>query len=1105
MNLGFESSPGRAGGRILSKRIEQHIMKLPSVTPAVRQPASGLAGGSHRARRNVNRSRWPSFAESIRRKLSWAPAWTLSAVFATTTWAAPRPETTPSEGIRDNTPAVHALTDARIIPSPGTVIPNGTVVVRDGVIAEVGTDVEPPRDARVWHLKGRTIYPGLIDSYSLLEEAVDTDPPQAEPHDYWNPLVDPAMRSSTHYRVDSERNKKLRGQGVAVRLAAPGAGLIRGTSCLVTTADDPTSSTVVKADVAQHLATTITRDGDHRRRYPNSPMGAMALVRQAFYDARWYRQAQRAFKTDPGTERPETSASLERLGRQLEQRSLFFVEAGDLRGVFRADRLAREFDLNVVILASGKEFQRLDAVRATKRSLVVPVRFPQAPNVATPESARDATLARLMHWDVAPENPARLDEAEIPIALCTHGLDDEGDFLKQIRMAVRHGLAPESALRAVTTTPADLFGVAHRVGRIAKGKAAHLVVTDGDLFDEKTRVIETWVDGRRYVVEQPPPIDPQGTWLVTLNTEDPSRRECVIGISRKDSQWQGTISRGDQQALLEHIVLRDTRLTASLDGSKLDWTGVVRVQAILAPDEGSAWLGSFVWADGSQTSGRGRRIAPTAPTPRQPPDESATADGGKGGNDTPTARPRQALFAVNFPLGAFGRDAPPDQPEVVVLTNATLWTCGPAGVIERGSVKIRSGRIESVGADVSVPAGAMVVDASGCHITPGIIDCHSHMATDGGVNESTQAVTAEVRIGDFIDPSDINIYRQLAGGVTCANILHGSANPIGGQNQVIKLRWGALGEEMKMKEAPPGIKFALGENVKQSNWGDEYTSRYPQTRMGVEQIIRDAFRAAEHYRRRWNTWRSNSHGAPPRKDLELEALVDVLEGRRWIHCHAYRQDEMLALMRTCEAFGVRIGTFQHVLEGYKIAPEMVAHGAMGSAFSDWWAYKFEVYDAIPYNGALMHDAGVVVSFNSDDAELARRLNTEAAKAVKYGGVPAEEALRFVTRNPARQLRIDKWVGTLEPGKHADLVLWDGPPLSTSARVRQTWIDGRKYFDRQEDREAQRQVQSMRSALIQRILTSGEAMEDPDKADEDADSLWPRVDCFCPHSHAPHDL
>ena len=295
------------------------------------------------------------------------------------------------------------------------------------------------------------------------------------------------------------------------------------------------------------------------------------------------------------------------------------------------------------------------------------------------------------------------------------------------------------------------------------------------------------------------------------------------------------------------------------------------------------------------------------------------------------------------------------------------------------------------------------------------------------------------------------------------------------------------------------IKFALGENVKQSNWGDRHVTRYPQSRMGVEQLMRDAFQAARDYQQTWTAWRPGQGRLPPRVDLEQEALAEVLAGKRLIHCHSYRQDEILGLLRTCEDFQVRIGTLQHILEGYKVADAIAKHGAGGSSFSDWWAYKIEVYDAIPFNGALMHQAGVVVSFNSDSSELARRLNTEAAKAVKYGNLPEDEALKFVTLNPAKQLGIDRWVGSVEVGKHADLAVWNESPLSTFAVCDQTWVDGRPYFNRETDLQQRTEVARMRAALIQRVLDSGESTGDSAK---DSLNQWDREDVYC-HGHG-HD-
>jgi len=440
-------------------------------------------------------------------------------------------------------------------------------------------------------------------------------------------------------------------------------------------------------------------------------------------------------------------------------------------------------------------------------------------------------------------------------------------------------------------------------------------------------------------------------------------------------------------------------------------------------------------------------------------------------------RPR-ILFSILVVALALAPALLAQQANVTVIQNATILTV-TKGTIEGGSILIRNGKIAEVGKNVRVPQGAMVIDGKGMYVIPGIIDCHSHIAVDGGVNEGSIAVSSMAAIEDVIDPDDIDIYRDLAGGVTTANVLHGSANPIGGQNQVIKLRWGALAEEMKFEGAMPGIKFALGENPKGSNWGEAGT-RYPQTRSGVEQIIRDEFTAAKDYRRQWADFRAGKSRIPPRRDLQMETLVEILEGKRLVHSHSYRQDEILMLMRVAEDFGFRVATFQHILEGYKVADIMAKHGAGGSSFSDWWAYKMEVYDAIPYNGALMNSAGVVVSFNSDSDELARRMNLEAAKAVKYGGTAPEEALKFVTINPAKQLRIDKRVGSLEPGKDADFVVWSGNPLSTLSICEQTWIDGRRYFDRREDRAMNDEVARERSVLIQKALESPKGASDEKK-------------------------
>jgi imidazolonepropionase-like amidohydrolase len=421
-------------------------------------------------------------------------------------------------------------------------------------------------------------------------------------------------------------------------------------------------------------------------------------------------------------------------------------------------------------------------------------------------------------------------------------------------------------------------------------------------------------------------------------------------------------------------------------------------------------------------------------------------------------RIRTAMLCLlcSFMLPLFARAAnPPDAQPVILIENATILTVSH-GTIEKGSILIKDGKIAEVGKSIKAPKDAQVFDAAGQFVIPGIIDCHSHIAVDGSVNEGSISVSSIANIADVLDPDDIDIYRDLAGGVTVANVLHGSANSIGGQTVVIKLRWGQPASKLPFEGAVPGIKFALGENPKRSNFSiPGATPRYPATRMGVEETIRTAFAEARDYRKSWDDYdkklaAGNKNAIPPRRDLRLDPLVEVLEGKRYVHSHCYREDEILMLLRVAKEFGFKVRTFQHVLEGYKVADEIAAAGTGASTFSDWWAYKVEAYDAIPYNAALMTRRGVLVSINSDDAEEATHLNQEAAKTMKYGGLSHDEALKLVTLNPAIQLGIDKRVGSIDVGKDADLVIYNHDPLSAYAVVQKTLIDGRVYFDRQRD-------------------------------------------------------
>jgi imidazolonepropionase-like amidohydrolase len=970
--------------------------------------------------------------------------------------------TIPKQGIRENDPRFHALTNARIITAPGKTIEKGTVLIRDGLIVEAGPDVKVPPEARVWDLAGKTIYPGFIDSYSRLglpetlqpepvRTDVDPDDPNAKPKEIprehakgmhsWNPRVTPERKAADYLNLDKKATRKLRDLGFTSALVVPGRGIFRGSSALINLQEADVDSLVVAPLVAQHIAFDFDREGrDGDRGYPNSLMGAIALIRQSYLDASWYQAAQDTYRKSPATtERPETNASLAALADQAQHNPAVF-EAEDELDLLRALRIADEFKLKPILLGNGYEYRVRKALAEKKTPIILPLDFPKAPEIERPEQALDVDLDELQHWDRAPSNPARLAEAGIPFALTTQKLEKpEKDFWSRLRLAARRGLSKDAALAALTTTPAEMFGVADRLGTIAPGRMANLVIASGDLFGDEARVLTTWVDGRYYDVEQGAERDLRGTWEITAEGKT---LPLVI---------EGKLEKLDAK-------LAGEKATVSIkDGALL----VIAPAKLFDKGEGSIRLTGQIINETIAGSGE----APTTPNFRWSAKRTAAFTPTKKLDEKPSPLDKPLDFPETYPAGTFGRAAAPEQPKTILIQGATIWTSGPQGMLQNADLLVTAGKITAVGPSLKAPGGAPVIDGKGMHVTPGIVDCHSHTAISRGVNESSHAVTCEVRIGDVVNATDIELYRELAGGVTTANLLHGSANPMGGQNQVIKFRWGALPEELKFTDSMPGVKFALGENVKQSNWGEKFKTRYPQTRMGVEQIMRDRFRAAQEY----DAALKKKQGLPVRRDLQLEAISEILSGKRLIHCHSYRQDEILAFLGVAREFKIKVGTLQHILEGYKVADVMAKDGVGGSTFADWWGYKFEVYDAIPDNAAMMNGQGVLTSVNSDSADLARRLNTEAGKSMKYGGMTPEDALKLVTINPAKQLRIDAKTGSLETGKDADFVIWSGNPLSNYARVNQTWIDGRKYFDRAEDAEARKAFAAQREALVQKAL------------------------------------
>ncbi|MFK8111669.1 MAG: amidohydrolase family protein [Rubripirellula sp.] len=997
----------------------------------------------------------------------------------------------PIVGLRKHAPKKFALTHADVVVEPGQSLLDSTVLIEGTTIIAMGDQVDVPPGFMTIDLTGKRVYAGLIDAWSEVSLSNSKSP-----HGHWNGNVTPERNASVAIK-DLKDAKKRRSQGFTTRVVAPKDGILKGSSCVVLLSESEEGRKLLKQSAWQHLSLTVPRNSS-RPKYPNSPMGAVALARQTLHDASWYRQAWDAYTASPEIQRPETNTSLNALAKAIDGQ-VFVIDAPNERMAIRADSLAREFSLPLIIRGSGREYRALDQIANMNRPVLVPVDFPETPEVTTVESASDVTLQDLMHWDLAPENPGRLSNSGVSICLTTDGLDDVGSFLKQVRVAVDRGLHPDAALAALTTTPARLLELDDHLGQVRPGMLANLVVTDGDLLAEETKVLECWVAGEQFLVSEDDADEVlAGTWDLRLRSgranvsmhlelEDKDKLVGRVTLVASEDEDPASVD-------LKKLVRERDRLSATVDLHSLSDqlpAGLARLSIVVVSSEqelpelvatitlpDSRTLPITIERLESETSEDGEDGS--VETDAEAPEE-------KGAEDELVVEPTPTLF----PLGAYGREEPNREAGLYLFRGATLWTCDEAGKMQSGEILIRDGLIVEVGEKLTVPNGCQVIDVRGKHITPGLIDCHSHMGTDGGINESGQAVTAEVRIGDFIDNSDIQIYRQLAGGLTTSNILHGSANPIGGQNQVIKLRWGATMDGLRLKEAPGGIKFALGENVKRNQL------RYPNTRMGVEQIIRDQLIAAREYQAKWRRWRQGTRDSlPPRVDLQLEALAEVQRGERWIHCHSYRQDEIVATLDVLEEFGIQIGTLQHILEGYKVADRMAQHGAMGSSFSDWWAYKFEVLDAIPYNGALMHGRGVVVSFNSDDRELARHLNTEAAKATKYGGVAEQEALKFVTLNPAKQLRIDEYVGSLTPGKHADLVVWSGRPLSTLSRCEQTWIDGRRFFDLQSDQEMRVRDAELRARLIQKALSAGGGGSGKSKREVKEEDRWVRRDIYC---------
>jgi imidazolonepropionase-like amidohydrolase len=932
-------------------------------------------------------------------------------------------------GVKTTDNTLVAFTNATIYVTPEKLIKNGTLLIENGKIINVGASVKIPKGAKIINLSGKTVYPSFIDLYSdfgikkpkrAAGRSRSTQYAASREGYYWNDHIRPDIDPIKDFSFDAKKAKELLDAGFGVVNTHLQDGIIRGNGLLI--ALNPNSSNayrVLDTKSAQYLS--FSKSASSKQAYPGSRMGAMALLRQTYNDASWYAQGNMKNK----------DLALEALNNNKNLVQIF--ETGNLLDALRADKVGDEFGIQYTIVGSGDEFERINEVKETNANFIIPINFSDAYDVSDPLLAQQISLRDMRKWNQEPSNLKVLAENGVNFALTTRSLKSVKSFHKNLQKAIKYGFDKEKALAALTTIPATIIGNS-AIGNLRTGSYANFIITSGDIFDAKTTIYENWVQGDKNVVNDMHIKDITGNYMLSVNDKN-----YELTISGKAAKQTAVIKMGDEKVKSKFsykedwisITLNEDKVYTRMLGKIVNVSNVMQGTAFDTQGNETYWSAS-------------QQVKKDNKKEKKKEEEEKEA--------------AIVLLPVSYPNLGFGNYKIPVT-ETILIKNVTVWTSEAAGILKNTDVLLKDGKIAEIGTNLKARS-AKEIDGTGKHLTAGIVDEHSHIAASA-INEGAQNSSAEVTIEDVIDPNDINIYRNLSGGTTSAQILHGSANPIGGRSAIIKLKWGESADAMIYENSPKFIKFALGENVKQSR--SPNGTRFPQTRMGVEQLFSDYFTRAQEYEV------LKKSGNPYRKDDEMETLVEILNGERFISCHSYVQSEINMLMKVAEKFNFRINTFTHILEGYKVADKMAEHGVGGSTFSDWWAYKYEVNDAIPYNAAIMHNAGVTVAINSDDREMSRRLNQEAAKTIKYGGMSELEAWKTVTINPAKLLHIDDKVGSIKAGKDADVVLWSHHPMSIYAKAEKTIVDGKIFFDRNEDLKKREAIKQEKSKLITMML------------------------------------